>query len=111
MCVCVQHLYREVYDKLSPGFKGRCTAPLLIDKQNLKPVSNESSSIVRMLGQLQLPGCTGVDLYPQHLQQQIDALNDKVGECRYTSNDFLRLPRLSPAGALCVLSCPFAASA
>lgn len=45
----------------------------------MRPVSNESSSIVRMLGQLQLPGCMGVELYPQHLQQQIDQLNDKVG--------------------------------
>eukprot|EP00878_Enallax_costatus_P043521 GHUV01051535.1.p1 GENE.GHUV01051535.1~~GHUV01051535.1.p1 ORF type:complete len:336 (+),score=90.96 GHUV01051535.1:264-1271(+) len=68
----------EVYDKISPGFRGRCTAPLLIDKQTKRPVSNESSSIVRMLGQMHLPGCTGVDLYPQQLQQQIDALNEKV---------------------------------
>eukprot|EP00878_Enallax_costatus_P018502 GHUV01019478.1.p1 GENE.GHUV01019478.1~~GHUV01019478.1.p1 ORF type:complete len:235 (+),score=19.67 GHUV01019478.1:892-1596(+) len=73
------YLCREVYDKISPGFRGRCTAPLLIDKQTKRPVSNESSSIVRMLGQMHLPGCTGVDLYPQQLQQQIDALNEKVG--------------------------------
>jgi putative glutathione S-transferase len=70
---------REVYDKLSPGYRGRCTAPLLIDKKAMRPVSNESSDIVRMLGQLQLPGASGVELYPAHLQQQIDALNDKVG--------------------------------
>lgn len=44
----------------------------------MRPVSNESSDIVRMLGQLQLPGASGVELYPQQLQQQIDALNDKV---------------------------------
>eukprot|EP00879_Flechtneria_rotunda_P003181 GHRR01003404.1.p1 GENE.GHRR01003404.1~~GHRR01003404.1.p1 ORF type:complete len:405 (+),score=101.52 GHRR01003404.1:151-1365(+) len=68
----------EVYDKMSPGFRGRCTAPLLIDKQTMRPVSNESSSIMRMLGKLQLSGCLGVDLYPQHLQQQIDQLNDQV---------------------------------
>jgi hypothetical protein len=35
-----------------------------------------------MLGQLQLPGASGVELYPAHLQQQIDALNDKVGGLR-----------------------------
>jgi putative glutathione S-transferase len=69
---------REVYDKLSPGYRGRCTAPLLIDKKAMRAVSNESSDIVRMLGQLQLPGASGVDLYPQQLQQQIDQLNDKV---------------------------------
>jgi putative glutathione S-transferase len=68
---------REVYDKLSPGFRGRCTAPLLIDKKSMRAVSNESSSIVRNLGRLQLPGCHGVDLYPQQLQSQIDALNEQ----------------------------------
>lgn len=72
---------REIYDKLSPGFKGRCTAPLLIDKKTMQPVSNESSSIVRMLGQVQLPGCFGVDLYPQDLRQDIDQLNDQVTRC------------------------------
>lgn len=71
----------EVYDKLSPGYRGRCTAPLLIDKKSMRPVSNESSDIVRMLGQLQLPGASGVELYPQQLQQQIDALNAKVYRC------------------------------
>jgi glutathionyl-hydroquinone reductase len=45
----------------------------------MRPVSNESSDIVRMLGQLQLPGASGVELYPAQLQQQIDTLNDKVG--------------------------------
>ncbi|KAF6254341.1 putative glutathione S-transferase [Scenedesmus sp. NREL 46B-D3] len=70
-----------VYDKLSPGYRGRCTAPLLIDKKAMRPVSNESSDIVRMLGQLQLPGTSGVDLYPPHLQQQIDQLNDQVYRC------------------------------
>jgi glutathionyl-hydroquinone reductase len=44
----------------------------------MRAVSNESSDIVRMLGQLQLPGASGVDLCPAHLQQQIDQLNDKV---------------------------------
>jgi putative glutathione S-transferase len=67
-----------VYDKLSPGFRGRCTAPLLIDKKAMRAVSNESSSIVRNLGQLQLPGCNGIDLYPQELQSQIDSLNEQV---------------------------------
>lgn len=75
----LNHACREVYDKLSPGFRGRCTAPLLIDKKTMRAVSNESSSIVRNLGQLQLPGCYGVDLYPQQLQSQIDPLNEQVG--------------------------------
>jgi glutathionyl-hydroquinone reductase len=44
----------------------------------MRAVSNESSSIVRNLGQLQLPGSHGVDLYPQQLQVQIDQLNEQV---------------------------------
>jgi hypothetical protein len=84
---------REVYDKLSPGFRGRCTAPLLIDKKAMRAVSNESSSIVRNLGQLQMPGCHGIDLYPQQLQAQIDQLNEQVcciPGSRGQSRDFTR---------------------
>lgn len=47
---------REVYDRVSPGFRGRCTAPLLVDKQARTIVSNESSDIVRMLNDMHLPG-------------------------------------------------------
>ncbi len=70
---------REVYDKGSPGFKGRCTAPLLVDARSSRLVSNESASIVRQLEGLELPGATGVDLYPEALRGQIDELNDWVG--------------------------------
>jgi putative glutathione S-transferase len=31
-------LCREVYDLLSPGFTGRCTAPLLVDKKARRAV-------------------------------------------------------------------------
>ena len=40
---------RELYDYLSPGYTGRCTAPLLVDWKTQKIVSNESKDIVRML--------------------------------------------------------------
>ncbi|KAL3930557.1 MAG: hypothetical protein SGBAC_011713, partial [Bacillariaceae sp.] len=40
---------RELYETLSPGFQGRCTAPLLVDWKTRQIVSNESSDIVRML--------------------------------------------------------------
>lgn len=72
---------RELYDKLSPGFKGRCTAPLLVDLKARKIVSNESSDIVRMLD-----GATfGSDkkrlqLYPADLANQIDETNEWVYE-------------------------------
>ena len=40
---------RELYDFLSPGYTGRCTAPLLVDWETRRIVSNESKDIVRML--------------------------------------------------------------
>mmetsp|Transcript_25404 Transcript_25404/g.28400 ORF Transcript_25404/g.28400 Transcript_25404/m.28400 type:complete len:446 (+) Transcript_25404:52-1389(+) len=40
---------RELYDQLSPGYTGRCTAPLLVDWKTNRIVSNESKDIVRML--------------------------------------------------------------
>ncbi len=69
---------REVYDKLTPGFRGRCTAPLLIDKRSQRAVSNESADIIRMLDELQLPGCSGVQLAPEALSGELDALNAVV---------------------------------
>uniref|UniRef100_A0A7S0WJ40 GST C-terminal domain-containing protein n=1 Tax=Chlamydomonas leiostraca TaxID=1034604 RepID=A0A7S0WJ40_9CHLO len=68
----------QVYDTASPGFRGRCTAPLLVDARGKRIVSNESADLVRMLNALHLPGCTDVDLAPAHLLPQIDALNDKI---------------------------------
>eukprot|EP00798_Chlamydomonas_sp_ICE-L_P000006 gene6-12814_t len=35
----------QVYDTITPGWKGRCTAPLLVDKKTCKIVSNESADI------------------------------------------------------------------
>lgn len=67
-----------VYDAASPGFRGRCTAPLLVDKRSKRIVSNESSDIIRMLNDISLPGCTDVDLVPPQLRREMDALNDRV---------------------------------
>jgi len=33
----------------SGGYVGRCTAPLLVDRQRLKAVSKDSEEIVRMI--------------------------------------------------------------
>lgn len=88
---------REVYDIISPGFKGRCTAPLLIDTKAKKAVCNESSIIVRNLANLALPleqpaaaaarggGSAGaavgaVDLCPAELLGDIERWNTKIYE-------------------------------
>lgn len=74
---------RQVYELCSPGYTGRCTAPLLVDRIQRRIVSNESSGIVRNLNRVRLPGCTDVDLVPPALQASIDQINelvyDKVG--------------------------------
>lgn len=67
---------RGVYDMLSPGFQGRCTAPLLVDKKSKKIVSNESSDIVRMLNECNFGSDqTRLDLVPPSLVELIDETN------------------------------------
>ena len=80
---------RVLYDRLSPGmggYKGRCTAPLLVDLKSRRIVSNESKDIVRMLGSATFgketvgedrPGGR-MDLYPSELRERIDRTNDWV---------------------------------
>ncbi|KAI8473027.1 MAG: putative glutathione S-transferase [Monoraphidium minutum] len=68
----------EVYDKGSPGFKGRCTAPLLVDKAGRRLVCNESASLVPQLAALELPGANAVELRPAALAAAIDDLNDWI---------------------------------
>eukprot|EP01024_Parvocaulis_polyphysoides_P038110 TRINITY_DN3411_c0_g1_i3.p1 TRINITY_DN3411_c0_g1~~TRINITY_DN3411_c0_g1_i3.p1 ORF type:complete len:404 (+),score=20.19 TRINITY_DN3411_c0_g1_i3:193-1404(+) len=69
---------RQVYDICSPGFTGRCTAPLMVDRKSKKIVSNESSIIVKNICDLTFEGRTDIDLYPEHLQKQINELEEKV---------------------------------
>jgi putative glutathione S-transferase len=85
---------REVYDACTAdtgGYKGRCTAPLLVDKKTRRIVSNESAAIVRNLNEICFPSSSSggvleksgreerwIDLYPEHLKAEIDALNEKI---------------------------------
>ena len=66
-----------MYDLLSPGYRGRCTAPLLVDTKARRIVCNESSLIMRNLARLDMEGGTGVDLYPAGLAREIDAWNER----------------------------------
>ena len=70
---------RQLYDQLSPGYQGRCTAPLLVDKKTRKIVSNESSDIVRMLNEVSLGKKEKtLNLYPGGLEKEIDDTNEWV---------------------------------
>lgn len=71
---------RQVYDRCTEGgaYRGRCTAPLLVDLQACTIISNESGDIVRMLNGLDVTdggaaeGGGWVDLYPAALRAEID---------------------------------------
>lgn len=69
----------EIYTRADPTYTGRATVPLLWDKHRQTIVNNESADIVRMLNSgfgalAQEP----VDLYPEDLKSEIDALNDQL---------------------------------
>ena len=69
----------EIYTKADPAITGRATVPVLWDKQRQTIVNNESADIVRMLnsgfGDL---ADNAIDLYPEDLRTEIDALNDRI---------------------------------
>jgi len=64
----------QVYARQTPGYTGRCTMPVLWDRETQQIVSNESADIIRMFGAFG----TGPDLYPESLRPQIDAWNDRI---------------------------------
>jgi glutathionyl-hydroquinone reductase len=69
----------EIYTKADVTYTGRATVPLLWDKHRQTIVNNESADIVRMLnsgfGEL---AENSLDLYPESLRSEIDALNDQI---------------------------------
>lgn len=70
-----EHMH-QIYTRAKADFTGRVTVPVLWDKVRGTIVSNESSEIIRMLndafGAWARPG---LDLYPEALRGEIDALN------------------------------------
>ena len=73
----------DVYTAADATFTGRCTVPVLWDKQAHTIVNNESADIIRMLNSAfdDFPGVSSIDYYPVALQNEIDALNEHI----YTS--------------------------
>jgi putative glutathione S-transferase len=71
----------EGYDATDPDYAGRISVPVLWDRETGRIVSNESADIVRMLNaEWDEWGDRSVDLYPEPLRAEIDAINEWVYE-------------------------------
>ncbi|WP_421591564.1 glutathione S-transferase family protein [Shinella sp. M27] len=69
----------ELYTRAAPTFTGRATVPVLWDKERKTIVNNESADIVRMLNNgFGALADESVDLYPEALRAEIDALNERI---------------------------------
>ena len=70
----------DVYQLAEPGYSGRCTVPILWDKQTKAIVNNESAEIIMMLNSElnEFAQHPTLDLYPAALQEQIDRWNEKI---------------------------------
>lgn len=71
----------EFYRISDPGFEGRVTVPVLWDVKEGRIVNNESADIVRMLSGADSLGALGerqLDLCPEALRGEIDAINQRV---------------------------------
>jgi glutathionyl-hydroquinone reductase len=69
----------QIYTKVRPDYTGRVLVPVLWDKQTGTIVSNESSEIIRMIGQnAQLLGGIESSFYPPAAAAEIEAVNETV---------------------------------
>ncbi|XP_059065708.1 uncharacterized protein LOC131061430 isoform X3 [Cryptomeria japonica] len=71
---------RELYELASINYSGKYTVPVLWDKKRKTIVNNESSEIIRMLNTEfnDIAIYPNLDLYPPHLQTQIDEVNNWI---------------------------------
>ena len=69
----------EAYRASDPAFDGRISVPVLWDRETGRIVNNDSADIIRMLNSAWDEwGDASVDLYPEPLRAEIDAINDWV---------------------------------
>ncbi|WP_163930660.1 glutathione S-transferase family protein [Paraferrimonas sp. SM1919] len=69
----------QIYTAHDNQYSGRVTVPVLWDKHTGQIVSNESSEIIRMLNTaFDDIGAKAGNYYPQALQTEIDAINERV---------------------------------
>ncbi|MCI5072312.1 glutathione S-transferase family protein [bacterium] len=74
----LNYLY-QIYQKSDPNISCKVTVPVLWDKKTEQIVNNESSEIMRLFN-TSFDDFTdsSLDLYPKHLQSQIDSINEWV---------------------------------
>jgi putative glutathione S-transferase len=69
----------ELYIRGKSDYTGRASVPVLWDKERGTVASNESSEIIRMFNsEFDEWGDASVDLYPEPLRAEIDAVNEGV---------------------------------
>jgi glutathionyl-hydroquinone reductase len=70
----------EIYRQAQPNYQGRCTVPMLWDKQTNSIVNNESAEIIVNLNPAlnEFAQHPALDLYPVDLQTEIDQWNEKI---------------------------------
>ncbi len=72
-------LLREAYEASEPGYDGHVSVPVLWDRETSQIVSNNFPDITIDLGtQFGAWAAPGIELYPEPLRAEIDALNDRV---------------------------------
>jgi len=70
----------EGYERTEPGYDGRVSVPVLWDAHSGQIVSNESHDILRMFNSAfdEWAEQPELDLYPAHLRDEIDRLNERI---------------------------------
>ena len=69
----------ELYRATDPSYRGRVTVPVLWDTEGNRIVSNSDDDIMRMFEtEFNAIGDASLDLYPQALRGEIDALNEEM---------------------------------
>ncbi|WP_346016546.1 glutathione S-transferase family protein [Chroococcidiopsis sp. CCMEE 29] len=70
----------ELYQLAEPGYSGRCTVPVLWDKQTKAIVNNESAEIIVMLNSEfnDFAKHPTLDLYPEERREKIDHWNERI---------------------------------
>ncbi len=74
------HTLAQLYELAKPGYEGRCTVPVLWDKQTKTIVNNESAEIIAILNSEFNSFATNpaLDFYPEELREKIDWWNEKI---------------------------------